>query len=242
MKATRPRALALVLLALSWSARAQEPVPPPDPSELDRAPERVAPDVPPAEAQEAYELQAIGFDDFGGVVSEHGQVKGTVQWSVPYEGKYKKPLVGADFYRKLGRADLVRAYEDREALRTGLMVGGGLVALAGLVAAVALASSQTTTCAPIDSPAFPSCQTSRPDPAFGWLAVGGVVAGGGAFLAGSAIDPDPVDAVGKRELADGYNRELWQRVSSGEHAEGVDVHVTPQLIKDGAGVSLAVRF
>ena len=76
------------------------------------------------------------------------------------QGKYKKPLVGADFYRAVGRADLVKQYEDR----------------------------------------------------------------------------------GKRQLAEAYNRDLWQKLSSEPHADAVDVHVVPLVEKDGAGVSVAVRF
>jgi hypothetical protein len=72
--------------------------------------------------------------------------------------------------------------------------------------------------------------------------VGGVVAGGGVFIAGVGMDPDPVDSVGKRQLAESYNRELWQRVSGQPHAAAVDVRVAPRLEKDGAGLILSVRF
>ena len=161
------------------------------------------------------------------------------------QGKYKKPLVGADFYRAVGRADLVKQYEDRAALKTGLLVGGGLVFLAGVITATVIASSQTTTCTPNTPGSFtlPTCTGATPvDPAIGWLAVGGIVAGGGVMIAGAGIDPDPVGSVGKRELAEAYNRDLWQKLSSEPHADAVDVHVVPHLEKDGAGVSVAVRF
>ena len=71
---------------------------------------------------------------------------------------------------------------------------------------------------------------------------GGIVAGGVVFIAGAGIDPDPVGDVGKRQLAEAYNRELWQRLTTEPHADAVDVHVVPQLLKDGAGLSVAVRF
>jgi hypothetical protein len=265
MNASRARGLFLVGVLLGGNVHAQgappTEAPGSDPLPTDSAlpppPVDVSPLSPPVDvtrppppgdltrAQEQYDEQAVGFDDFGGVVTENGTVTGTVQWSSPYQGKYKKPLVGADFYRAVGRADLVKQYEDRAALKTGLMVGGGLVALAGLIAATILASGQTTTCTPITPGGFslPTCTAPPPvDPAIGWLVVGGVVAGGGVFIAGAGMDPDPVGSVGKRQLAEAYNRDLWQRLSAQQHASAVDVRVAPQLLEDGAGVALSVRF
>jgi hypothetical protein len=250
MSASRVRGLFLVLLFLCSSAHAQAtppdevPAPEPDVLPIDSALPPPPSDVPRA-AQEQYDQQAIGFDDFGGVVTEHGVVKGTVQWTSPYLGKYKRPLVGADFYRAVNRPDLAKQYEDSAALKTGLIVGGGLTALAGMIAATVMASSQTTTCTPITPGSFsmPTCTTPGPvDPALGWLAVGGIVTGGVVAIVGAGINPDPVGDVGKRELAEAYNRDLWQKLTSEPHADAVDVHVVPQIGKDGGGVSVAVRF
>ena len=249
MNASRARGLFLVGILLTGRVQAQGLPPgeaPPPESDLLPTDSALPPppvDVPSADAQEQYDEQAIGFDDFGGVVTEDGRVTGTVQWSSPYQGKYKKRLVGVDSYRAVGRSDLVKQYEDRAALKTGLIVGGGLVLLAGLITATLLASSQTTTCTPITPGSFSllTCTAPTPvDPAIGWLAVGGIVAGGGVLIAGAGIDPDPVGTVGKRQLAEAYNRELWQRLSAQPRA--VDVRVAPRLEKDGAGVTLSVRF
>jgi hypothetical protein len=251
MSASRVRGLFLALLFLSSSVHAQgtppDEVPGPEAEVLpsDSALPQPPADVPRADAQEQYDQQAIGFDDFGGVVTEHGVVRGTVQWTSPYLGKYKRPLVGADFYRAVNRPDLVKQYEDRAALKTGLIVGGGLTALAGMIAATVMASSQATTCTPITPGSFsmPTCTTPAPvDPALGWLAVGGIVTGGVVAIVGAGINPDPVGDVGKRELAESYNRDLWQRLNAEPHADAVDVQVVPQIGKDGGGVSVAVRF
>ncbi|HEY3587927.1 MAG TPA: hypothetical protein VGK85_12275 [Myxococcaceae bacterium] len=250
MQASRVRGLFLVAVFLSWSAHAQG-APPTDgpPPKSDVIPSDSALPPPPSDvprvAEEQYDEQAIGFDDFGAVVTSDGAITGTVQWSSPYQGKYKKPLVGADFYRALGRSDLVKQYEDRAALKTGLLVGGGLALLAGTIAATVIASSQTTTCSPIIPGSFtmPTCTGPSPvDPALGLLAVGGIVGGGIVLISGAAVDPDPVGTVGKRQLAEAYNRELWERLSTEPHADGVDVHVAPHVEKDGGGVSVAVRF
>lgn len=249
MQASRVRGLFLVAVSLSWSSHAQG-APPTDgpPPESDVLPTDSALPPPPSDvpriAEEQYDEQAIGFDDFGSVVTSHGEITGTVQWSSPYQGKYKKPLVGVDFYRALGRSDLVKQYEDAAALKTGLMVGGGLAVLAGLITATILASSQSSTCTPVTPGSFdfPICTTPAPvDPAVGWLSVASIVGGGVAFIAGAGIDPDPVGTVGKRQLAETYNRDLWQRLTAEPHA-AVDVHVVPHVEKDGGGVSVAVRF
>jgi hypothetical protein len=250
MQTSRVRGLFLVVVFLSWSAHAQG-VPPTagPPPESDVPPTDSALPPPPSDvpriAEEQYDEQAIGFDDFGALVISDGTVTGTTQWSSPYQGKYKKPLVGEDFYRALGRSDLVKQYEDRAAMKTGLMVGGGLAVLAGVIGASIVASSQGPSCTPITPGSFemPTCTTPAPlDPAYGWLSVGSIVAGGIAFIVGAGIDPDPVGTVGKRQLAETYNRDLWQRLTAEPHADGVDVRVVPHVEKDGGGVSLAVRF
>jgi hypothetical protein len=249
MQTSRVRGLFLVAVFLSWSAHAQGAPPNEGPPPGSDVPTDSALPPPPSDvpriAEEQYDEQAIGFDDFGSVVTSHGAVTGTVQWSSPYQGKYKKPLVGADFYRAIGRDDLVKQYEDRAALKTGLLVGGGLALLAGTIAAAVIGSSQTTTCSPVAPGSFtmPTCTGPGPvDPALGFLAVGGIVGGGIVMISGAAVDPDPVGTVGKRQLAEAYNRDLWQRLSSEPSADGVDVHVVPHVEKDGGGVSLAVRF
>ncbi len=226
MSAMQARGLLLVSLMSAWSARAQ--------------------DVPRPEPSDAYEEQFIGFDDFGAVVTDHGLVTGTVQWSVPYEGKYKKPLAGVDFYRKLGRADLLQAYQDREALRTGLTVGGAVVIVAGVIATVAIGVGQSEDCGPVTAPGFATCVDRNAHQGFdataGAIALGVTLLGGGLVWAGAAIDPNPVGTVEARQLADAYNRELRQRLGAAPRADAVDVRLVPHLEREGAGLMLAVRF
>jgi hypothetical protein len=263
MNAIRVRGLALVLLAVSGSVHAQvlpppdapdevSPpipiVPPPDPTELDRAP---AQDAPLRDPSETYDDQYIGFDDFGSVVTDHGRVTGTVQWSVPYEGKYKRPLAGIDFYRKLGRADLVKEYQDRETLKDGLMIGGTVLLIGGLIAAVAIQGSrnQMEDCGSVTNPGFSACVDRNvnstpmsPDPLAIAAALGGVLGGGAMVWAGAAVDPNPVGTVQARQLADAYNQELRQRLGVAPQGSGVDIRVVPHLEEGGASVSLAVTF
>lgn len=226
MSARRAASLCLALLT-GWAGRAK------------------AQDVPSPPSQQ-YEEQYIGFDDFGGVVTHDGVVTGTVQWTVPYEGKYKKPLTGAEFYRKLGRADLAQSYTDRQALRTGLMVSGVLVAIASMVAGIASFASGHEDCGPPTSPGFSACVDRNvhqgPDTGTALLFLGGTLVGGGLMWAGAAVDPNPVSPVEARRLAEAYNRELRERVTPPPAPGKIDVRVLPRLERSGAGVSLAIRF
>jgi hypothetical protein len=85
-------------------------------------------DDTPTRPQSDYDLNYIGFDDFL-VVGHHFGIE---RLTIPYEGKFKKPLDGAAFYEKLGRQDLVQSYESRSRLRTGLMIAGVAVAAGGI--------------------------------------------------------------------------------------------------------------
>lgn len=225
----RPAALLLIPLLVGWPGRAGA-------------------NETPGPSDAPYDEQFIGFDDFGGVVSHDGFVTGTVQWSVPYVGKYKQPLAGADFYRKVGRDDLARVYDDRMALKTGLITGGVIVALATSIIGIVLLSNGHEDCGTVTQPSplanasFAACVdrniNSGPDGGALALAIGGPLLGGVAALAGGMIDPDPVDLVERRRLADDYNRGLREKESSGSGAP--DVQIRPMIGASGAGLSIAL--
>jgi hypothetical protein len=201
---------------------------------------------PPPDAP--YDEQFIGFDDFGGVVSHDGLVTGTVEWSVPYVGKYKQPLVGADFYRKVGRNDLAARYDDHMALKTGLIAGGVIVAIATSIVGIVLLSSGHEDCRTATQPSptananFAACVDrnihSGPDGGALALAIGGPLLGAVLAVAGSTIDPDPVDLVERRRLAAAHNRALRERENSGSSVP--EIQVRPMLGSSGAGLAIAL--
>ena len=253
MKASRARGLFLVVLFLSWSVHAEAvppgEVPPPEPEVLptDSAPAPPPADVPLADAQEQDHQQAIGFDDFGGVMTSHGTVTGTVQWSSPYEGKYKGPLVGVDFYRAVGRSDCVkqepgpRRAQDRShgrwrSRRPRRSDHPGQ--RPGQQPDHELSSDPCREASP-SRPARPRPPTPR---SAGFR-------GGGHPRGRRGVHRRSRHRSGFRWARSGSAS--WPRpttASSGSasctepHADAVDVHVVPQLLKDGAGVSVAVRF
>jgi hypothetical protein len=196
-----------------------------------------ADEPPPASPQEEYDLHFIGFDDFGLVDPETGVFH---KMTEAYEGKYKKPIGGADFYRTVGREDLAQEYLEREQRRNALMIAGGAVALGSLVASSIIAANgfSSSSC-DVTSPSFAQCSDAEASRAStGVLAaaavgISGLLVGGGLFLAGAATNPNPLDASRMRELADQYNRQLKQRL---------DVSLLPLASPDRAGLALNLRF
>jgi len=65
------------------------------------------------------------------------------------------------------------------------------------------------------------------------VGLGGAFLGGALLLAGAATNPNPLDAWQMRELADGYNQRLKQRLG---------VSLLPVVAPETTGVALNMRF
>jgi hypothetical protein len=164
-------------------------------------------------------------------------------------------------------------YEDRLALKTGLIAGGVVVAIVTSIVGIALLSSGREDCGTVTQPSptananFAACVDrnihSGPDAGALALAIGGPLVGGVLAVAGCAIDPDPVDLVERRRLADNDNQEpreggkvrmvatdghrlalvergLRERDSSGPGSDVPEIQIRPMLGTSGAGLSIAV--
>ena len=84
----------------------------------------------PARAQE--DPRRITFEAGAMINVRSGFVVST--WIIPYLGG--RALTGVRFYETIGRADLVASYKARNGLKIGLSVGGGVLALAGVLSTV----------------------------------------------------------------------------------------------------------
>jgi len=134
-------------------------------------------------AQDQYDLNFIGFDE--GVTT-------------PFQGKYRKPLEGVDFYKALGRQDLLALYQQRNGLRWTLLAGGVVGMMAGTVvpASILFLSDWDG--------------TTR---ALGYLISGGVFLTGLLFyFIGTIWSPDPVTPSEARQLADEHNVDLRKKL------------------------------
>jgi hypothetical protein len=187
--------LVAVLIA-SPMARAQEPAPPEPP-------------------------EAVGFDTVSGF-DGHGILHTA---TIPYAGPEKRPLLGADFYRAVGREDLAQSYESRDKVRTGLIAGGAAVLVGSIVASFVAGGGQE--CEPTGF-TFPGSQQQICTPSKGpnaGIAVGGSLAGFALGIAGLAVRPDPVDDAQKHELADEHNQKLRPHASIVPEGEGLGLKI-----------------
>jgi hypothetical protein len=215
-----------------------------------RAPRKGAPF---AEALEQYEQRHIDFDEFAAFNASTGRVLN--QWVVPYEGKYKKPLEGAAFYKKVGREDLVAAYHGKMGTKTVMgLLGGAAIVGGGLFTLTAILSEEQQ-CDPF-SPDYSDCVTRNDglfDDRMVKSLIGLGIAGGGSALmtASFSIDPNPVTPSEARELADGYNKRLKVELGLAEEeaptedptrAPVIQARITPAIGPGGAGLVLSGTF
>jgi len=186
-----------------------------------------------AAAQQEYDRKYLSFDDFGAIDPHTGTF---YQLTVPYQGKYRDPIAPGAFYRLVGREDLAQQYEGREQARTTLHTVGTLTFLAGAVGAAVVAFGSSSSCDP-SNPGFAQCASAAEDDArsrglMSLALVGvGAVLGGSIYLAGSQMDPQPVNVAAQRELADQYNQKLRMQL-------GLSVIDK----SDGGGLALSARF
>ena len=191
----------------------------------------------PADSQEDYEQRFIGFDDYGAIDPRTGVLHKVTE---PYEGKYKKPLEPAEFYRLVGRDDLAQEYVSRDTRRKTLIGAGAVVALGSLVAARVVAlDSQPAPCRVGDFSTFSACASRQSDQARSGvitaaaIGVGGGLVSAALIFAGVLTNPNPVDAVQMRALADRYNSRLKQQLG---------FQLTPLATPETAGLALGLRF
>lgn len=205
--------------------------------------------VPSAsDAEEEYEKSYIGFDDVAVVNTQNGAVVSTQ--TLAYQGKYKKPLQGADFYQTVGRPDLVTKYNERSATRTVLMVGGGLGVVAG-TAIMLLPLFDRETCSDQGWDQFDACMERQSASFTTSLYTGTGLMLGGAVLVmiGGFYNPHPVTPSEARELGDTYNKGLKTRLNLAANESKPErprndftLAVSPVVGRNGGGVALRGTF
>lgn len=150
------------------------------------------------EARERYAKEFIWFQDMVGV-NQHGSVVSS--WSSAYQGKYKKHLDAAEFYRAVGRADLAEEYEansDKVVAGAALGTVGALgMAGGGLWWVVAATGPDTEGGVPSGVPAALTL-------------VSGVAMIGGFSSIPEKVHPIPPSEA--RELADKHNKKLKEEL------------------------------
>jgi hypothetical protein len=197
------------------------------------------------QALEEYDKNFLGFDE-GTAVSHHGTI---LSWSTAYQGKYRRPLEGDEFYRIIGRDDLVTAYGANRTKRIGITVAG--VAIVVAVPAIAFLTRSQRTCPSFPAAGWFECRSANQDADFraAMISVGGAVVGTSVVIYGlAAVKLHPVDGAEARRLGDEYNQKLKGRLGlarapSLERApEATEFSVALLPVPGGGMVGLAVTF
>ncbi|QRO01711.1 hypothetical protein JRI60_23150 [Archangium violaceum] len=214
------------------------------------------PTVPNANPTEQYEQQYIGFDELIAVSSGTGAVVST--WTVPYVGKFKRPLEGDALYRLVGRNDLVQAYQDKMNTKTLVSVVGGAALLGGGILSISALAAKDEDC-DVFSSDFNACfdrnrQRFKEKTTTSLVGMGISAVGIGVLAWGIVMSPHPITPSEARELADGYNKQLKANLGLSEEGTpvtpeptpstpaSIQARLSPVLGPNGAGLLLSGRF
>jgi hypothetical protein len=216
----------LVAEIAARTAPAPPPVPAPAPAEPhdDRAVRGAA--------ELRFRREAIGFDAEYTVylhTTPERVVAGSTRRWYPYRGELRTRLEPVEFYKLIGRGDLVEEYRRRRQLMLGLTWGGTALALGSAVLGVA------------------SLDDSGAISRLGAAAVVGLGAGLSAIAIGRWLHhrPQPIDENEAKSLAEQYNARLRRRLglSVAAHAHRRrDVVLAPYIGARDAGLVAAARF
>lgn len=185
-----------------------------------------------------YEQEWLGINQYGNVVAT---------WSTIYQGKYKRPVDGAEFYEIVGRQDLATRYRERRALRISFYSAGGVGLLGGAAAmlgGLAVLGKPTCTRYGYDASAQPGCLESDPLSAYTpFLITGGIAMGAGliATVIAACISPQPISAPEARELLDGYNQRLKEKMGV-EKTSAFTIDLSPSFGPGTMGFAASGTF
>jgi hypothetical protein len=162
-------------------------------------------------------------------------------WQV-YRGRVDEELDPQEFYRMVGRDDLARAYQRRQALMLGGYVVAGVAF--GAAAVIYFRRNDPRGCDPA-SPQFDQCSRDRILSNVPGIVAGAVGVAGGLFGTYFFRNPHPIDENDAKTLADAYNQRLRGQlglpVAGGEPLVR-ELAVSPVVGSASRGVALAGRF
>jgi hypothetical protein len=183
-------------------------------------------------AEQRFRREALGF---GAEVSVYlvatpeRFVAGASKRWFPFQGELKTRLEPVEFYRLVGRTDLVESYRRRHAMMIGLYWGGGALAIGSAVLGLAALDSEQGTFSRLQSAALVAFS-------------GGLVAiAAGRWLQGA---PQPISENEAKSLAEQYNLRLRRQLGLAAAAKARirDVRIAPYVSARDAGVALATAF
>ncbi|HMG54278.1 MAG TPA: hypothetical protein VK601_12365 [Kofleriaceae bacterium] len=164
------------------------------------------------------------------------------RWLV-FRGGVDERLDAPEFYRMLGRDDLIAEYDHRRYL----MYGGYAVGLLGFATALAfnLGTIDFNSCNGLTGSAADKCATDQDHSLAPTIAALGVGVGGALFGTWYQRHPQPIDERDARAMADAYNRQLRNQLGIPTLAGAPrlsDLKLVPYLGGRDAGIALGARF
>jgi hypothetical protein len=189
-----------------------------------------------AEARAEYEQKYL---DVGDQMAADGD--SSTRYRV-YQGKYRKSITEADFYRLVGRPDHADFAKRRYQLQGGLVIGG-VVVLAVATFMGFLATLDHCERA-VNDPLYGECvQMNRTQDRNRIVRVALLLGGGGLAMSALLVNPHPAPPEEMRRLADEYNRALRNRLTAGrEKRSGLRLQAVPYAAPGGGGLVLRGAF
>lgn len=183
-------------------------------------------------AEQRFRREAIGFGTEVSVylvATPERFVAGASQRWFPYQGELKARLELAEFYRLVGRTDLMDSYRRRHAMMVGLYWGGGALAIGSAMLGFAALDADQGTFSRLRS-----------------AALAGLCGGLVAIAAGRWLQsaPQPIGENEAKSLAEQYNGRLRRQLGlpAAARARTRDVRVVPYVSARDAGIALATAF
>lgn len=179
-------------------------------------------------AEIAFKRQAIRFGASYEIVGSGTSVALARRWEA-YQGDLDQTISPQDFYRQVGRPDLVKAYEAR---RSGMITAFVLGTLASVGGIAWIASQDRSDLDHEPSPVGPLLL----------ITAGSISWGVGYYL---YFKPHPISENEAKSLADGYNQNLRRKLGLATVSQAPrlrDVKLAPYVGEHDGGLVIAARF
>jgi hypothetical protein len=209
----------------------------------------------PPGAQAEYDDKYLDFAD----LTEANQFGAMREWTLPRQGKSRRPVEGEEFYRLVGRDDLLARYRENETKRTTVRVVGIAIALGVPLIAFATASRKDCGAEPATydpnfaslSQQYSACTSHNDQAQMTSLVIGGLgvaVGLGIAVFGGNSIEVHPIGAGEAQRLGDEYNKRLKEGLGLPDRGPRVRTSPAPVVavsllpVRGGGTVGLSLRF
>jgi hypothetical protein len=186
----------------------------------------------PADSSDAGFAKRLDLYEQGylSIERHHGYRSSSVEL---FQGRERRQLDYTTFYQLVGRPDLAQAYTRNEEVGTLI----GLVGLGTILTGLAVAVAHRGDCTAMNLGVCTDYDSSGRNIGMGVM-LGGAVLG----LIGAGVAQRPTNDFEERQLADGYNQHLRERLGLPPLQAQRELHLRPYASSDGGGLRLDASF